>query len=151
MSPFVSCCRSCSLPSRCAVARVIIGPSGLDFLHFQRELGRRENSLAKENAGEGHDPTFVVGKLAYHFGPERLDATALFLGVDDLVEVEHVGERVAALFPTGELVIDDRDAVRRQSADVVRQALHEPLGIRHCTVLSTWMLAGTTPIIVSRV
>src|SRR6516165_4197069 len=51
-------------------------------------------------------------------------STAL-LGVDDLVEVEHVSQRAAELFPGLKLVIDLLDGLGRQAASVVWQAPHK--------------------------
>ena len=41
--------------------------------------------------------------------------------------------------------------IDRSVRDVVRQALHEKFGLAHCAALAGSILAGTTPIIVSRV
>jgi hypothetical protein len=47
------------------------------------------------------------------------------------VKVEHVGERMAALFPRLELVIHVFDPLGRQAANVVGDALHEVFGLGH--------------------
>jgi hypothetical protein len=85
-SEFVSRLQACRSP-RPAFLR----PSRLDLTHLECESCGRENSLAEKDVRESDDPAFVVAQLADHFGPECLDAAALFLGVDDLVEVEDVG------------------------------------------------------------
>lgn len=67
------------------------------------------------------------------------------------MEVEHVGKRVAALLPRLELMIDALDRIGRQAADVVGQALNEMLGVGHGVTAPVAAVAGTTPIMVSRV
>ncbi len=126
-------------------------PSDLYIVHLAREFAGGKDPLPEQNIGEGHDPALVVGQLADHFGAEGLDTATLLFGVDDLVKVEDVGKRVAALLPRLEFMIDALDGLGGQTADVVRQALHEVLRLGHCVVLPVSMVTGATPIIVSRV
>ena len=106
------------------MAPLMCGPPPASTSSILRARSRGgEDALLEEDVGEGRDPALVVGELADHLGAERLDAAALLLGVDDLVEVEHVGERVAALLPRLQLVLGALDRVGRQAADVVGQAL----------------------------
>src|SRR5919106_122982 len=132
-------------------AASIVVRATFDFLHLQRQLGRREDALVEQDIGEGHDPALVVAELRDHLRAQRLDTAAFLLGVDELVKVEHVGQRMAALLPGLELVIDALDGVCRQSTDVVGQAVHQFLGVGHGAALATPTVAGTTPIMVSRV
>src|SRR5665213_3678862 len=84
-------------------------PPRSDLIHFPGEFFRSEDLLAKQDVGEGNDPAFVIAQFADHFSAERLDAAARFFGVDDLVEVENIGQRVAALLPGLQLVLHALD------------------------------------------
>ena len=89
------------------------GPACLDLLHLLGEAGRGQDALLEQEDGEGGGPAFVVAQPIDHLGPERLDAAALLLGADELVVVENVGQRVAALLPGGEFVFHAREGGRR--------------------------------------
>jgi hypothetical protein len=57
--------------------------------------------------------------------------------LDDLLEIEHVGERVAALFHGLEFAIHLLDPLGRQaSADVVGDPLHQVFGLGQYAALS---------------
>src|SRR5277367_5383264 len=132
-------------------AAVLRIPSGFDFGHLPGQRLGRQNSLPKKDIREGHDPSLVVSELADHFRAERLHAATLLLGIDDLVIVENIGEGMAALLPGFERMVDKSDRLRRQAANVIGHAPHEIFSAGHYTTLPCSTLAGTTPIIVSRV
>src|SRR6266481_374344 len=82
------------------------GGSRRHLVHLLCELCGSQDSFLKENVQESCNPSLVIGELADELAAGLLDTPALHLGVDDVVEVEHVGERVAALLPRLELVLD---------------------------------------------
>ena len=51
----------------------------------------------------------------------KFDATPLFLGVDDFVEIEDICERMTAFLPRLKHMVRALDTIRWQAANVVRQ------------------------------
>src|SRR4051794_16885829 len=143
--------QSSSAFASCPSPTVVSQPSCFDLLHLPREVARGQDPLLEEDVGEGRDPALVVGQLTDHLGAERLDPATLLFGVDDLVKVEDVCERVTTLLPRLELMVDARDGFSRQAADVVGQALEKLFGPVHGLIPPASVVTGTTPIIASRV
>src|ERR1044072_8562632 len=96
------------------------GPSGRNFIHLSGELFRREDCLPEQDIGEGDNPPLVICQFADHLGAQRLDTAALLLGVDDLVKIQDVGQRVAALLPRLQHVVDRLDRLGWADLHIVR-------------------------------
>src|SRR5580692_1228491 len=127
-----------------AVSGSVMVPLRFDLLHLQRQFRGSQYPFAEQDIGEGDDPALVVGQLADHLGAERLDPAAFLLRIDDLVEVEHVGQRVAAFLPWFQHMVHALDGVGRLTAQVIGQPFDQVSGGCHGALPSR--RAGTTPI-----
>src|SRR6185437_376341 len=120
-------------------------------VHLSCHLGRSQHSSLEQDIRERDDPAFVVGQGVDHLCAECLDAAPLFLGVDDLVKVENISERMTALLPGQQLVLHLLDRRGFDAANIVWQSFHQCSCLGHGAFSAAGLLAGMTPIMASRV
>jgi hypothetical protein len=75
--------------------------------------------LLKQNISEGCDPPFVVRQFANGDFTKAFDAATFLLCVDDLMKVEDVCERVAALLPGLQLMLDLLDGPGLSASNII--------------------------------
>src|SRR5215469_4821464 len=124
---------------------------GGHLVHLARKLFRSQDSLLKENVRKRRYPALVVALSAVNLTAEVLDSPTLLLGVDDLVKIQNIRQRVTALFPGLEHMVNLLDGLTGQSTNVVGQPREQFRGLIHFRDLAVSIVAGTTPIIASRV